>query len=88
MRVERLKALTLGREPGGSSLNTLADPDSSDWEKKHQLKKISLMREQHKAQIIAKVSQEAQIMNQRSIEVVSGEPQLFEIEANNPFEKR
>jgi len=27
-------------------------------------------------------------MNQKAIEVVSGEPCLFEIEVNNPFEKR
>ena len=88
MRVERMKKLTLGREADGLPLSMLADADASDWEKKHQLKKIGLMREQNKAQLIAKVSQEAQSMNQRSIEVVSGEPCLFEVEANNPFEKR
>lgn len=88
MRVERLKKLTLGSEPDGLSTRTLTDPNSTDWEKKHQLKQISLLRLQNKARIIAKVSAEAQIMNQRSLEVVSGEPSLFELEAKNPFDKR
>lgn len=88
MRVERLKKLTLGNEPDGLSMRTLTDPNSTDWEKKHELKQINLLRQQNKAQIIAKVSAEAQIMNQRSLEVVSGEPSLFELEAKNPFDKR
>jgi len=56
MRVDRLKKLTLGREQDGFSLGTLTDPTSSEWEKKHQLKKIGMLREHNKASIIAKVS--------------------------------
>jgi len=46
-----------------------------------------MIREQNKKQLLSKVILEANFLNQRTIEAVSGEPEFFEIEANNPFDK-
>lgn len=73
LRVERLKkrGLALG---GGVTSDKINDPKSTNWQKREQLKQIQLIREQNKASILQKVSQEARILNQQTISVISGEP--------------
>lgn len=46
-----------------------------------------MIREQKKAQILASVSKSAQIKANKTINVISGEPHLFELDANNPYSK-
>jgi hypothetical protein len=84
-RVERLKqmGITSTLKP-----EIFQNAEASDWEKLQQLKQIQLIRAAHKANIVNKVSQNSQISVQRPIYVIAGEPQLFELAFQNPFDRK
>ena len=50
-----------------------------------QLKNIQLYRDQNKADILSKVSLICDVKDQQTINVISGEPSLIEIDVSNPF---
>lgn len=66
----------------------LINAQSTDWEKMEQLKQIKILREINKQNIINKVAKDSTISNQKTVNVISGEVQLFELEVKNPYSQK
>ena len=66
----------------------LQNPSSSDWEKSEHLKNVQRYRETTKASILSKVTETVQVQEQMGINVIAGEPNLFEITMTNPFDEK
>ena len=56
-------------------------------EKMQQLEQIKVMREKNKVGLRDEISKECQISDEKDLYVISGQSNLVEIEANNPFHK-
>ena len=84
-RVERIKQMELQTNFDSTLFKNAS---SSDWEKLEQLKQIQLLRQVKKQEIIAKLSANSEIAEQKVINVVSGEPCLFELDVVNTSDKR
>lgn len=65
-----------------------AGDDATRWERLEQLKQIDLIRQQTKANLLQRMSNSIRVTDQKTIEVTSGEPYLFEVETSNPFDRR